>query len=407
MIRHQAFFETLGTTDASMPVWNSVLAGLSVLRIVDSMAAEPHSGPDVQSARVDAAKATAMAIRDGDSSKAILLRIINLLETTSELTRELANELMTYGKSLDLEARWPLAADVFRTVSERFRSRENAAVVIESLTALGAAARNTGDWDVSDRSYAEAQYMADSIGNTVLSLTAQVGIANSHVAHGNLPSAADELEEVLAEAGKRGLQQVEALALHTQAYLAITGGNYQRAVHCGYRSLELTTNETARDRILGDIAAAYAGLGMRDTARDGYSIVAVTSPHQWVRWQATLNLVELAIEDGSESLFDDYAGQVENEPLDPRLRSFLLLLKARAFKRFGREGSAEFFAAAHEQAMKHRLYQMAFEIDAERTTETVARPSGDPTIGASEVQTGEIERIAEVLMHLREEVVTN
>lgn len=410
MIRHQVFFEALGALDESDSNWSSLLAGLSVLRIVDALADDsgtrldiPRAGIDA--AGIDAARATANSIREGDTSRAILLRIVDLLEKPHALTGKLARDLLAYGRSLDLEARWPLAADVFRTISENFRSRQNAAVVIESLTSLGAAARNIGEWETSDRSYAEAQHMADSIGARALSLTAQVGIANSHVAHGNLPAAEAELKEVLQEAGAFALQQIEAIALHTHAYLAITSGDYQRAVHYGYRSLELTTNETARDRILGDIAAAYAGLGLRETARDGYSIVAVTSPHQWVRWQATLNLMELAIEDGAEKLFDNYSAQVQNEPLGPRLGAYLLLLKARGFRRFGRSGSEELFAEAHDEATRHRLHQIAFEVDAEREREPLPLPVGRATTGLSEVHPGELERIAEMLMQLREEVV--
>lgn len=406
MVRHQVFFESLGALDASDPGWSSPFAGLSVLRIVDSLAAAADAPNAAHRAAINAARATASSIREGDPSRAILLRIFDLLEKPNGLTGALARELLAYGRSLDLEGRWPLAADVFGTVAEKFRSRRNRAIVIESLTALGAAARNTGDWETSERSYAEAQHMADSAGDRARSLTAQVGIANSHVAHGNLPAANAELEEVFAEAGTAGLQQVEAIALHTRAYLAIASGDYQNAVHYGYRSLELTIDETARDRILGDIAAAYAGLGLRETARDGFLIVAVTSPHQWVRWQATLNLMELAIEDGAERLFDDYYAQVQSEPLDPRLRAFLLLLKARGFRTFGRAGSEALFAAAHEEATRHRLHQIAFEVEAEakRERQPVNVP-GRATVAEFEVYPGELDRIAEVLMHLRKEVV--
>ena len=81
-------------------------------------------------------------------------------------------------------------------------------------------------------------------------------------------------------------------------------------------AVSLTIDKTARERILGEIAAAYHGLGMLDAARDGYSIVAVTSPHQWVRWQATINLMELAVADCDESQFDTYVEQLSTAALD-------------------------------------------------------------------------------------------
>lgn len=140
------------------------------------------------------------------------------------------------------------------------------------------------------------------------------------------------MHDVVGEARAHNLQQVEALVVHAQASVAHSRGDYQRAVHLACRSLELTTNKTSRERFLGDTAAAYAGLGMRDTARDGYSIVAMTSPHQWVRWQATLDSVDEAtrttarVEEGrpgrwrrvTEQLFDhqidDGCGRLD-EPL--------------------------------------------------------------------------------------------
>lgn len=405
MIRHHAFFETLGALEASDAAWSPILAGLSVLRIVDLLSANAGAAvPDeVLRATIDAALATAASISDGDPSRAILLRTLDVVRRQQAISADLASNLMAYARSLDLEARWALAADVFLTVSENFRARQFNTQVIESLTALGAAACNTGDWKTSDRAYAEAQHLADSVGDRVLSLTAQVGIANSHVAHGNLPAAEAELAEVLVDARTLGLQKVEAIALHAQAYLAITSADYQRAVHCGYRSLELTTSVTARDRVLGDLAAAYAGLGFRKTARDGYSIVAVTSPHQWVRWQATLNLMELAVEDGEEISFDEYSAQLENESLDPRLRSYFLLSKARGFRRFGRAGSDELLASAHHEAAKNGLHQIAFDADAERINQRVPVPVREPAENSLDVESGEIERIAEVLAHLREE----
>lgn len=406
MIRHHAFFETLGALEESDPAWNSVLGGLSVLRLVDWLVADKDAGngdrPPV--AGIDGVREIAGSIREGDPARAVLLRILDGLESPHAFSPDLARELMTYGKSLDLEGRWPLAADVFQSIADNFRSQRFSPIVIESLTALGAATRNTGDWSTSDRAYAEAQHLADLIGDRVLSLTAQTGIANSHVAHGNLPAAEAELAEVLDEAGTLGLLQVEALALHTKAYLAITAGDYQRAVHYGYRSLELTTNETARDRILGDLAAAYAGLGYREAARDGYSIVAVTSPHQWVRWQATLNLMELAIDDGAETQFDQYVAQVDGQPLGPRLQSYLLLLKARGFRRFERTGAEEFLAVAHREAAKHQLHQITFEVEAEMGVAAIRLPAKGLASTPSEDHSGELGRIAEALAHLREEI---
>ena len=399
VLRHSAFFEALGEIERTDRGWSGLLSGLSALRMVDQLAADPAIFALGRAQNLSATIATTTRMPGSDPARAALLRVLGILDEAHEPDIGLAQALMAYGAAFDLEARYALAADVFRTVSENFREIEDKTVLIESLIALGAAERNAGNWEESASSYTQAQHMSDSRGDAKLGLTTQVGFANNFIARGDLPAAESELTEVLAEAHRLGLQQVEAIALHARAYLAITAGNFQSGIHYGYRSLELTTNATARDRILGDIAAAYAGLGLRDTARDGYSIVAVTSPHRWVRWQATLNLLELAIEDGDERVFDDLLSQVEDQPLDHRLSTFMLILKGRGANVFGRSGGPELLARAREQATRHRLFQLAHEaeVEAERITRRPAK-----AIEERKAADEEVSRIAEVIRHLRE-----
>ena len=408
MIRHHAFFQALGSLDEGDVAWQPTLAGLAVLRLLDFIAEGPRLDARDDWTVHRAARDAVSAVVEGNPARAILARILDLLERVSGISEDMGRELLAFGRSLDLEARWDLATDVFQTIVRQFSSREYPHLVIESCTALGAVARHAPDWNTSSRAFAQAQHLADAIGDEAASLVVEVGIANSNRIRGNLPAAEVELEKIVTAARARGFGQVEALALHSQATLAHYKGNYQQAVHLAYRSLEMTMHGTARDRILADIAAAYAGLGMRETARDGYLIVAVTSPHQWVRWQATLNLMELAVDSGDESQFDSYVSQMKATPLDARLRSYFLFYLALGSRRFGREGSDDQFRAAELFASQHELHQIAFEIEAalEKTpleTER-AEANAEPTFenDDGEDYSEELERIAEVLSHLRE-----
>jgi tetratricopeptide (TPR) repeat protein len=405
MIRHRAFFETLGSLDEQDVTWQPTLAGLAVLRLFDFAAERPRRDMSDDWAAHRAARDSVAALPEGNSARAILTKILDRLGEALPISEDAGRELLSLGRSLDLEGRWLLAADVFQTIAQQFSSRDHAQLVIESCTALGAAARQTGDWDTSARAYAQAQHLADAIGDEAASLTVEVGIADSHMIRGNLPAAETELEKVLTEARAGGLSHVEALALHAQASVAHLRGNYEQAIHLAYRSLELTIHGTPRDRILADIAAAYAGLGMRETARDGYLIVAVTSPHQWVRWQATLNLMELAIDVGDECQFDAYIRQMEAAPLDARLRVYFLFFLALGSRRFGREGSGDQFRTAEQFASRHELHQIAFEIETAMEKPPVETEKAGASAGtsfASEGRSEELERIAEALLHLRE-----
>ena len=406
MIAHTVFFGSLGTMREDDPAWSPVFAGLAVLRLIDSFRDDPANAREAEEMTLVSARAAATEIHAGDPTREVLLRIISLLDDTRQLTPQIGRELLSYGRALDLEGRWNLAADVFSTIAETFTGSENIDLVIEASTALGAAARTLGDWKASDRGYAHAQHLADTTKNRALSLTVRVGVAGSHMLHGNLPAADEELMEVVAEARERNLQSVEAQAIHAQASVAHSRGDYQRAVHLAYRSLELTTNRTSRERILGDIAAAYAGLGMRDAARDGYSIVAVTSPHQWVRWQATLNLMELAIADGDEAQFDSYVEQVESAALDPRLHAYSLYFQGLGLRQFGRDNADEMLSCAREYASAHQLHQLAFEIEKTLESTVVPATTDSPEVDVSSGEDSrELRRIAEVIMRLREDAV--
>jgi tetratricopeptide (TPR) repeat protein len=401
MIRHFAFFETIGALDETNPERISSFGGLGVLRIVDRLVEEGHDPMPNEWAELHATRRNVETMRVGDTARAILLRVLDRVATEPALSHDLGSDLLSYGRALDLEARWPLAADVFRSVADWFPEREYSHLVIEASTALGAAARNAGDWKTSAAGYTRAEHLAAAAGDQEQELIARIGMATSHMVRGNLPAAEAEIEEILREAETRGSERAMAIALHARASVAHSRGDYNQAVHFGYRSLELTTNGAARDRIVADLAAAYAGLGMRDVARDAYSIVAMTSPHQSVRWQAALNLMELSIDEGDETAFDRYATELNSEALDPRLKSYFLLLEARGSRRFSRDDFAARFETAREHAAAHGLHQLAFESEAALEEKTEV-PVGYTTLFAIDSSpTAEVARIAEALQHLR------
>ncbi|MEO8575778.1 MAG: hypothetical protein ABI556_03720 [Gemmatimonadales bacterium] len=405
MIAHTAFFSALGTMRENDSAGRPVFAGLAVLRLIDSFRDNPERAHATEEMTIVSARAAATAIPEGDPTREILRRIISILDQTKQLTPQIGRELFNYGRALDLEARYTLAADVFKTISESFSGPDNTDLVIEAATMLGAAARTSGDWKMSDRSYAHAQHLADTSKNRALSLTVRVGIASSHMMHGNLPAADDELIDVVAEAREHNLQQVEAKAIHAQASVAHSRGDYQRAVHLAYRSLELTIDKTQRERLLGDIAAAYHGLGMLDAARDGYSIVAVTSPHKWVRSQATINLMELAVADGDETQFDRYVDQLSQVTLDPRLHAYSLYFQGLGMRRFERDGADDVLTCTRDYASNLQLHQLVFEIEQTLTSPAVPVAVDESIETISDENSDELRRIARVIMHLRENAV--
>jgi len=235
-------------------------------------------------------------------------------------------------------------------------------VSIESNIALGTSSRRLGHWDAAELACARAAYLAGTLGDTPAALQVEIGRANAHMQRGNLPVAESILEEVIQEARAIGSSEVLAGGLLSRASVAHLRGEYGDAVRIGYEALETTNNPTTRDRILSDIAAAFAGLGLRDPARDGYLIIAGTAQSQWVRWQATLNLMEIAALDGREADFDAYAREMEAAPLEPRLHAYYFIFLGAGEQRFGRDAEAEIsLAKGLAIAEKNQLHQIAHE----------------------------------------------
>ena len=266
MVRHLAYFEVLETLDDSSAEWTPTLAGLAVLDLVDA-AREDGSIIDRDWAGLRAAADCVAALRDGSAIKRPLTCVLDELRGEQSWTVINAN-LFAYGRALDFDGSWKLAVDVFGTVSEIARAERQPEVAVEATTALGGAARRSGDWDKSAEGYAEAGHLAEILGDRQSGLTVRVGTANTQIARGNLPGAQLILDEVIEEATASGLDGVAALALHASASVAHLKGNFAETVNLAYKALGKTTNPTVRDQLTADIAAAFSEMGMRDAARD-------------------------------------------------------------------------------------------------------------------------------------------
>lgn len=269
---------------------------------------------------------------------------------------------MSYGRMLDYEASWSLAIDVFSTVAKLTKPERNARLSVEAYVAVGGAARRNGDWDTSGRAYSQAAYIADTLGDKPGVLTVQVGIANTYLAKGNFPQAQSILDDVIVQAQDQEMTEIQGMALHSRAALATRRGEHADGLRLAHEALGLTSNPTAKDLVLGDIAAMFTQLGMHDPARDANLVLAATSQAKFVRWSATLNLMELASLDGMPEAFDTYARELAAAPLGPWVRSHYLLFLGEGMHRFGRADAAlEALQEAVKFAEMNQIHQIAFK----------------------------------------------
>jgi tetratricopeptide (TPR) repeat protein len=364
MIRHQIYFDTLGTLREDSAAWRCVFAGLSVLRLVDAYADAPSASKTPGWAELHSVRAAIEEMSEGDPMRGVLTAVLEEVSARNAVDETVAKALMSYGRALDYEAAWPLATDVFTTVAKLTRPERNARLAVEANVAVGGAARRNGDWDTSARAYSQAAYIADTLGDRAGVLTVQVGIANTYLAKGNLPQAQTILDDVIVQSRDQNMPEIQAMALHSRAALAHQRGQKQEFVHLAHEALSLTTKPSERDVVLGDLAVAFSELGMTDAARDAYLLVSATAQTKWARWSATINLMELASRDGMQPEFESYAAELRQAPMGPWLKAHYLLFLGEGLERFGRyDAASEILTQTVEYSSTNQIHSITFRAE--------------------------------------------
>jgi tetratricopeptide (TPR) repeat protein len=362
MIRHQVYFDTLGSMKEDSASWRSVFAGLSVLRLVDSYADGGSSVDPASWAPLHSVRTAIEGVSEGDPIRGVLTTVVEEVTKRAVIDDTVCASLLAYGRPLEYEASWSLATDVFSTVAKLARPEKNAKLAVEANVAVGGAARRNGDWETSARAYSQAAFIADTLGDREGVLTVQVGIANTYLAKGNLPHAQTILDDVIVQARDQDMTKVYARAMHSRATLAGRRGDYAEGLKLAYEALEHTTTPAERDQVLGDIGGLFSTLGLHDAARDAQLILAATAQTKLVRWSALLNLMELSGLEGNQEIFDSYARELAREPLNAWVRSHYLLFLGEGFARFSRYDAAE--EALHEAstfAEANQIHEIAFK----------------------------------------------
>src|SRR3954451_23261113 len=116
MIRHQVYFDRLGSMREDSSSWRSVFAGLSVLRLIDSYADTGASVDPANWAQLHCVRAAVENVTNGDPVRGVLTTVLDEANKRAEIDEVVCASLLQYGRALDYEASWGLATDVFSTV---------------------------------------------------------------------------------------------------------------------------------------------------------------------------------------------------------------------------------------------------------------------------------------------------
>jgi len=406
MIRHQSYFDTLGSMQEDSASWRAVFAGLSVLRLVDAYMDSGSSVDPANWAQLHSVRTAIDAVGEGDPVRGVLTNVLEEVTTRRKIDDTVSASLLAYGRALDYQAAWGLAIDVFSTVAKLTAPERNPKLAVEAHVAVGGAARRNGDWEISARAYSQAAYIADTLGDRQGVLTVQVGIANTYMAKGNLPQAQTILDDVLVQARDQELPQVQAVALHSRAVLAAHKGDQSEGLKLAHEAFSLTTNSADRDAVLGDIAAMFTLLGLYDAARDSHLILAATSQSSVVRAQATINLMELASIDGMADAFDSYAREMASARLSPWMRAHYLLYLGEGMDRLGRrDASEDALNEAISFADANQIHQVSFKAQSALSTVPASDRPSKPFVAPPAWMPEEVSSVVRAISELRKTAV--
>ena len=340
-LQHQPFFEALAACDESSPAWRGMSAGFVTLRLFDAWMMEgrsviAHDGWGVRSVRE-----AIHLVGHGSAIRALLTSAVDAMEQAPAFSATtVAPRLMAYARALQFDGQWALAADVYRTVLVYAQPVDDADVLIAANMNLGACLRVLADFPEAHIAYTTAAEIATLRDDVMNVLRARVAEANLAADRGNLPRAELILDETITRAAQEGLRGIQAVALHDRSVVARRRGDGERAVSLAYEALEKSDDQSARDRVLSDLAATFFDMGLRSAARDAHLVLAATAQEQYVRWAATINLLEIAAMDEREPVFEQYRRELVDAALPASLAAHYHYYVGQGYRMFQRLDAA-------------------------------------------------------------------
>ncbi len=409
---HEPFFRALAALEGQEggSEWRALIAGLVTLRLADRRIASaeygirhrlqlvPESGftADVPAEVIEAAHAATGAVDDHDSVAGPLRELVQ--SASAVIANNLPERLLAYAHALHADSRWPLAADVYRTVL-RVAAAPQAdgvsvlqAFVPHTYDRLGRSLRMVGDLDGARAAYDAGCRAADMLGDEHAERLMRISQTKMLMHLGNLPAAAAALDAIIrdARAAKNSTPRVRptytgdnldagsgdpsdflnilALAHHDRGVVASRQGDFNVAAEHYYAAWRGYRDPDRRERACADFAQSLAEMGLYDAARDPLLLLYTGAHRREIRLIAATNLLELAVLEHREDLFESYRRtlhQAERAGVLPaEVAAKFALYEGRGEVRFGRPvAAATAFERALELAALNRVHEVTIRAD--------------------------------------------
>jgi tetratricopeptide (TPR) repeat protein len=366
VLSHLPFFERLSAESDGSASFRAISAGLVTLRLFDAWVLEGSHVAAADAWGMRAVREAVFAMDEGTTSRALLASVLDSMDPGGASARIalVTPRLMAYARALQLDGEWSLATDVYRTVLAQADPLKDADSVINANLQLAACSRTLARWDEAWEAYGDAGEVAALTGDIMSLLKSRIGEANVLTDRGNLPEAEKILDQTIADAEQMGLKELRAIALQDRAHAAHRRGDYDASVAMQYLALQDVRTDSARDRVLADLAASFFEIGLRTAARDANLVLAATAQEQYTRWQATINLMELASTERFEPVFEQYRRELSTAALPPVLQAWYFFYVGQGYRMFDHVDQARVaLEGAIDFAHRHGLNQVVFHAE--------------------------------------------
>ena len=375
---HRAYIEALADEPEGSPAWHAIVAGYAALQLFESwmdggVGVTAPSMLDVRRVR-----RYVEAVPERHPGRRCLAHLVDSIEAATADTQsapgteprglqraEVGRVLAAYAKLLQYDALWGLAADVHGTIVEFAQRTNDVPRMLDAMLMRGYSLRMQGRFDEATDAYAALRAAAAAANDERYRLESHLSDAKVAMDRGNLPLARDLLDRTITEGRRAECIPIVAKGLADRARIALAQHDHDLALACLYEAYELAPDPLGRERILSNIALAFAQMGLRDAARDAALLVVATAQDHSTRLTALVNLMELAAQDGRELVFEQYRRDLAGEDLTPYLEVTYLEVCVAGFRAFGRHGEAQQTAERMLQvAERHRLNEFVLKAEA-------------------------------------------
>jgi tetratricopeptide (TPR) repeat protein len=445
---HEPFFRALAALEGHEDgrEWRALIAGLVTLRLADQRIAStehgirrrpqqvPDSGltPDVPAEVIESARAAAGAVDDQDSVAGPLRALVQSASAT--IAADLPERLLAYAHALHADSRLPLAVDVYRMVLRVAAAPQpdgapaTRAFVPYAYDRLGRSLRLIGDLDGAIAAYQAGCGAAYLLGDGYAERLMRISRAKILMHLGNLPAAAAALDAIIRDAAStphagresagrsksisaRDRAEVLALARHDRGLIATMQHEFNLAAEQYFAAWRGYRDPDRRERVWVDLALNFAEMGQRDVAREAFLVLHATARRREVQFIAAANLLELAVFDGHEGLFEHYRHFLHEAErsgsLTAEVAAKFALYEGRGHARFGRSELARLaFQRALAIATRDRVNEVTIRADEALGALRVGQPVADWSAGAASISIPtSIERITRVVRRARRSAV--